>query len=287
LNIRTLRTVLLIQSIEESDRGGEVLPLADREEATREAARRIPAAGVAQASQLSVEGERFVSRRAEDLLGRMRGRSPVVDHVLAIAQGSTWFPRAVLLLAVVLGVGLSFLEGRHGMSLLAYPLIGLAIWNAVAYAHWIMAGLSGRPRSPRRLSSRWYQRSIGRSVDALLKHSELFSVTLSSALKRFVSEWTGVARTLLSEKANGLLHFSALLVALGFVAGLYLRGVDAALPHWVHYSLLALIVIPRLLLALASTIKVARLSYRVALPRSLVDYAFRLIAEADSASMRG
>ncbi len=278
MNIRTLRTVLLIQSIEESDRGGEILPLTDREDATREAARKIPAAGVAQASQLSVEGERFVGRRAEDLLGRVRGRSPVVDHVLAIAQGTTWFPRTVLLLAVVLGIGLSFLEGRHGISLFAYPLVGLAAWNVLAYL---------RLRSPRRFSGRWYQRSIGRSVDALLKHSELFSVALSAALKRFVSEWTGVARPLLSEKANGLLHFAALLVALGFVAGLYLRGVDAALPPWLFYSLLALIVIPRSILAVASVIKVARLSYRVALPRSLVDYAFRLIAEADSASMRG
>ncbi len=278
MNIRSLRTVLLIQSIEESDRGGEVLPLADREDATREAARKIPAAGVAQASQLSVEGERFVSRRAEDLLGRMRGRSPVVDHVLAIAQGSTWFPRTVLLLAVVLGIGLSFLEGRHEISLLAYPLVGLAIWNVLAYL---------RLRSPRRLSSRWYQRSIGRSVDALLKHSELFSVALSAALKRFVSEWTGVARPLLSEKANGLLHFAAALVVVCFVAGLYLRGVSATLPPWLFYALLGLIVIPRLLLALASTIKIVRMSYRVALPRSLVDYAFRLIAEANSASMTG
>ncbi len=144
-----------------------------------------------------------------------------------------------------------------------------------------------RLRSPRRLSNRWYQRSIGRSVDALLKHSELFSVTLSAGLKRFVSEWTGVARPLLSEKANGLLHFAAVLVVVCFVGGLYLRGVSATLPHWLFYTLLGLIVIPRLLLAFASAIKVARLSYRVVLPRSLVDYAFRLIAEADSASMSG
>lgn len=278
MNIRSLRTVLLIQSIEESDRQGEVLPLTDREDATREAARKIPAAGVAQASQLSVEGERFVSRRAEDLLGRMRARSPVVDHVLAIAQGGTWFPRTVLLLAFVLGVGLSFLEGRHGISLFAYPLVAIAIWNVLAYV---------RLRSPRRRSGLWYQRSIGRSVDALLKHSELFNVTLAAALKRFVSEWTGVARTLLSEKANGLLHVAAMLVALSFVAGLYLRGVPESLPPWLFYTLLALIVVPRLVLAMASAIKVTRLSYRVTLPRSLVDYAFRLIAETDSASMRG
>src|SRR5712675_483011 len=104
---RSLRTVLLIQAIEETDRLGEVIPLADRAEASRTVVRessklteaRLRAAqagdglqpGQAQTSALlSSQTETFLIRRAEHLLDRLRLRSPAVVHILALAGGVTW-----------------------------------------------------------------------------------------------------------------------------------------------------------------------------------------------------
>src|SRR5258707_13783721 len=96
---RSLRTVLLIQAIEETDRLGEVIPLADRADASRAVVRessklseaRLRAAppeevqppGQAQPSALlSSQTETFLTRRAERLLDRLRTRSPAVVHIL-------------------------------------------------------------------------------------------------------------------------------------------------------------------------------------------------------------
>src|ERR1700738_1917408 len=105
---RSLRTLLLIQAIEETDRAGEVIPLADRADASRAVVRessklseaRLRAAhpsaappgavppGQAQTpALLSSQTETFLIRRAERLLERLRTRSPAVVHILALAGG--------------------------------------------------------------------------------------------------------------------------------------------------------------------------------------------------------
>src|ERR1700704_5086638 len=104
---RSLRTVLLIQAIEETDRAGEVIALADRADASRAVVREssklsearlraaqasvpqppgeTPPPGEAQTSPLlSPQVETFLVRRAERLLDRLRTRSPAVVHILAL-----------------------------------------------------------------------------------------------------------------------------------------------------------------------------------------------------------
>src|ERR1700749_1921025 len=84
---QALRTVLLIQAIEETDRKGEVIALADRAEASRVIKRESPELTTGQTgAALSRQWERFLLRRAEYLLERLRARSPVVTQVLASAH---------------------------------------------------------------------------------------------------------------------------------------------------------------------------------------------------------
>jgi hypothetical protein len=232
VNIQTLRTVLLVQSIEESDREGEVLPLADRAEATRTAVRaqsggaQIGATG----ATLSRPAETFLAHRAEFLLSRVRARSPAVDHVLAVAAGLTWLGRAVLVVAMLLGVGLSALDGSHRINLLSFPLIGLVAWNLFVYAVLIAARIRRRrrgglgPGAGGFWSGRVYERWIGRRVDSLLHQSTRFNAPLAAALRRFTSEWAAVVHPLLLERAKLLMHLAAALVAAGLILGLYLRG---------------------------------------------------------------
>lgn len=231
MNIQRLRTVLLVQSIEESDRDGDVLPLADRAEATREAVRvRGAAAAQIQGPALSRSAEAFLAHRAEWLLERVRARSPAVDHVLAVAAGLTWLGRVVLLIATLLGLSLSALDGSHRINILSFPLIGLVAWNLFVYAVVIVARIRHRRRgglgsgAGRFWSGRAYERWIGRRVTSLLHQSTRFNAPLATALRRFTSEWAAVVHPLLLERAKLLLHLAAAFVALGLILGLYLRG---------------------------------------------------------------
>jgi hypothetical protein len=228
VNIRTLRTVLLIQAIEESDRGGDVLPLADRAEATREAVRSASQGRVIQPSiALARADETLLALRAERLLARVRHRSPAVDYVLAVAGGLTWLGRATLILALVVGLSLSTLDGSRRINILAFPLIGLIAWNFFIYALLIAARIKRRGAAPAGTlwSGRLYERWIGARIDGLLKQSMRFNAPLATALRRFTREWVQIEHPLLLERAQRLMHCAAAAVAAGLIAGLYIRGI--------------------------------------------------------------
>lgn len=132
---RALRKVLLIQAIEETDRGGEALPLTERTEATRTVIGNNPPNVETQAgAPLSSATEWFLIRRAEVLLGALRARSPGIDHVLDVAGGATSLGRGMLVLAFVFGALLSFFDGaRGGINIFAAPLVVLMVWNILVY----------------------------------------------------------------------------------------------------------------------------------------------------------
>jgi len=194
VNIQSLRTVLLVQSIEESDRDGEVLPLADRAEATRTAVRETRGRPIRQTgTMLSSAAAEFLSVRAEWLLARVRARSPAVDHVLAVAGGVTWLGRAVLVVALLVGLSLSVLDGSHRINILSFPLIGLIAWNLLVYVALVVARVRRRrsaglgPGARAFWSGHFYERWTGRRVDALLHQSTRFNAPLATALRRFSS----------------------------------------------------------------------------------------------------
>jgi hypothetical protein len=228
VKIRTLRTVLLIQAIEESDRGGDVLPLADRAEATREAVRSAPQGRAIQPGiGLARAAETLLALRAERLLARVRLRSPAIDYVLAVAGGLTWFGRAALVLAFIVGLSLSTLDGSRQINILAFPLIGLIAWNFFVYALLIAARIKRTGAAPTGTlwSGRLYERWIDARIEGLLKQSMRFNAPLAAALRRFTREWVQVEHPLLLERAQRLMHCAAALVAAGLIAGLYLRGI--------------------------------------------------------------
>jgi len=228
MNIRTLRTVLLIQAIEESDRGGDVLPAADRAEATREAMRSTPTDRAIQPCiGLAREDETLLAFRAGRLLARVRLRSPAVDYVLAVAGGLTWIGRAALVLAFIVGLSLSTLDGSRRINILAFPLIGLLAWNFFIYALLVVARIKRRRATPRGTpwSGRFYERWIGTRIEGLLKQSKSINAPLATALRRFIREWLRIEQPLLVERGQRLMHCAAALVAAGLITGLYLRGI--------------------------------------------------------------
>jgi hypothetical protein len=226
---RTLRTVLLIQAVEQSDRAGELLPLADRAEATRTAARDEAKLRQALADQsLSPTTERFLAARADRLQERLELRSPIIRQVLALAAGTSWLSRALAVVAFLLGVSLSALDGSRRINILAFPLIGLIAWNFVVYILLIVDRFRSRSPGGARTGSglgSFYERWIHWRAESLLKSAHRFNAPLTAALRRFVTEWSAVAPRLLILRAKHLFHLCAALVAVGLIVGIYVRGI--------------------------------------------------------------
>lgn len=226
---QALRTVLLIQAIEETDRLGEVIPLADRAEASRAAVREsgqsVPDPAGA---PLSAVSETYIVRRAERLFGKLCARAPAVAQALALAGGFTWLGRIVLLIAFAFGASLAALDGSRRINILAFPLLGLIGWNLIVYVVLLLAwlGTLRRSRPPRsRASARAYAQWIGLRIESLLRRSTRFNVPLTNGLRRFVGEWSMVSQPLLLMTGKRLMHLAAALVAVGLIAGLYVRGI--------------------------------------------------------------
>ena len=217
---RALRKVLLIQSIEETDRTGTALPLAERIEATRAVLGKSPPSPETQPeAPLSTATEWFLIRRADILLASLRSRSPGVDRVLKLAGGATPFERPVLFGALLLGGLASFVDRYRGIDIFALPLVVLILWNLLIYASlW----RRGPPRQT--VFAKFYARSVRRHLEEVLTHSSHFNAPLGPGLSRFAGDWCNIAPPLFAVRARRLLHLAAVLVAVGFIASGYLRA---------------------------------------------------------------
>jgi hypothetical protein len=109
---------------------------------------------------------------------------------------------------------------------LAFPLLGLLAWNLVVYLALILAQF--RPRAARTPGASWlsssYARWIRGRADALLQQASRFNVPLAEAMQRFATDWASVSRPLLLLRAQRLFHSAAAFLALGLIAGTYVRG---------------------------------------------------------------
>ena len=229
MRARPLRTILLVKAIEENDPAGDVLPLADRGEATLRALRGAAPSelGRGSANALSRPAETMLARRARDLCDRLSDRFPVV-RALVRSPGSVFGPaRALLLLGLVAGALLSMLDGSRRIDILAFPLLGLIAWNLLAYVVLALTALRGGNPDGEAASffAGLYRRWVQRRTSARLRAAATFNAPLARALQVFASDWTQVARPLLLRRARMLLHVIAATVAIGLIAGLYVQGI--------------------------------------------------------------
>src|SRR3569833_21254 len=227
MNPRELRTVLLIHSIEETDRGGEVIPLADRADASRWVLRESGKLTEAQpVATRAPQSQAFLIKRSGRLLDRLRLRSPAVMHVLALAGGLTWLGRFLLVAALTVGVSLSALDGSRRINILAFPLIGLILWNLFVYVALLLTWIRTRGRAPAGFwFAHFYERWIAARIESLMRHSTRYNVPLTTGLRRFAAEWGSLAQPMLFLRAKRLMHFAAALMAIGLIVGLYIRGI--------------------------------------------------------------
>jgi hypothetical protein len=220
--------VFLARAIEEADRTGALLPFSDREQASRDTLREL---GLTGERLRDGAGQRDLRRamriRAGKLLSPLENKYPVVDEILDRAHWPSWLSWGLLISALALGLVLAALDGLHRIDILAFPFLGVVAWNLVVYLAFLTAWLRRRiPAEPRsHWASRSLMRSVARPLRSLARRTSSVHTVLGEALTHFVTDWTARSGPLLAQRLRRLLHLGSASLAVGLLAGLYLRGV--------------------------------------------------------------
>lgn len=218
------RRVLLVQAFEEVDRDGRLLAEHERARATE-----LALAEAGADTNAAPGGEAaLIARRAAILLGALEVRAGLVPGLLR----TTGFRPGLALIVLpplVLGL-LTNAIGTEGMiNVLAFPLLGLILWNLAVYALLVFARFHGGGERVERtrtrglaerladgyLHSAWTRSFRGRSAEAALA---------AQGGSRFLAAWKRAATPLLLTRVRRALHFGALALVVGAAGGMYFRG---------------------------------------------------------------
>ena len=187
------RQVLLVQALETQGTGRNAWSTEDRRWATRQA--------VATVGE-DAGPERFVVARAVLALQRLLPRDAAAQRWL---HRRAWHP-AWAAVAVVLGLVFGLLVDQLGppqrVNLLAPAVWAVVAWNLVVYLALMLPSPKGSLRGLRAMLARWWQPAPD-SVATL---------------------WAEHAAPLTLQRVALVLHAAAAALALGLIAGLYLRG---------------------------------------------------------------
>lgn len=202
--------MLLIRAVETTDPEGKHLSLATRRAISLDVARAVGAVGAITASH----ADRFLAERARALLPTLR---PDPAQFLRGIQPLRlrWIVLAVLLGAFALGALSNMLGDARRLNLLHAPIALLLLWNLGTYlvvlARPLMRLVGPRTdRSAPPWLTRWTQR--------IHLHR-----TLEPA-RRAMGEWLTQGAALHRARASFVWHIGAAALALGAIAGMYLRG---------------------------------------------------------------
>ena len=216
MNEDSARAVTLLQAFETAQPPSPGWRDEDRAWATR-LAMQDGAAGV----------DAFITRRAHHAMQRLAPREPAAAQWLARRLWrSRWIAWAVLA-GLVLGVLADSIGSSQRINLLAPPLWAVLAWNAVVYLVLLGHALARllmrktRPGSLVMLTQRVMR------LRARLPGAGSVSTSASGsapALQLFARLWLRLSAALSAARAATLLHAAAAALALGLIAGMYLRG---------------------------------------------------------------
>jgi hypothetical protein len=151
---------------------------------------------------------RYLDERARQACERLLPRDATLARAL---RQRLWRPAWVgwaLGLGLLAGIAADSLGGGLGINLLAPPLWGVLLWNLLVYAWLLVPGL--RPSA--------LPLGLRRGLGSFLAGGR------AGPLPSFEADWVHRSAPLTSARAALLLHLAAAALALGLVAGLYLRG---------------------------------------------------------------
>lgn len=220
--------VLLVRALEEADPHGELLDAETRAAAGREGLRRAGIALGGNRTPPPDELDACLAGRAEALRRRLASRAPDLVRLRDAVLGAGASTALLATAALALGAALGSLGAQRTVSILAFPLLGLIAWNVAVYLLLIVGAAIGR-RQPRPAVPwvGWLARARERATAALARHLPMGGppeAVAAAVGERFVRAWLKASQPILVARARAAFHLAAAALALGTVAGMYLRG---------------------------------------------------------------
>ena len=216
MNEDSARAVTLLQAFETAQPASPSWSDADRAWATRLALQ-----------DGSANPQAFIARRAQHAMQRLAPREPLAAKWLARRP---WHSRGVAwaaLAGLIVGLLADSIGSSQRINLLAPPLWAVLAWNALVYllllGHTLATLLMRRTRPGSLLRLTQHLLRIGRSWPGRDSVRAPASGS-ASALQTFARLWLRCSAPLSAARAATLLHVAAAALALGLIAGLYLRG---------------------------------------------------------------
>lgn len=221
--------VLLVQACEEQDPDHKFILRYERELPRHG---RPDPNGDAATQDAARAGEDLVIERAERISDRLTQKYPTLTSAFAVLRIKT--PVTLLIGCALVGGFLADPIGPAGqINLLNFPLLTLLIWNAVVYVGVLYNMILPRPMRDRS------QPGLPRMVEWLLELSVKGRLSrlrsdraqssgeqqwMAASLATYAARLLHSGRELLITHARSMLHAAAAALAIGVIAGLYLRG---------------------------------------------------------------
>ncbi|MGK0187452.1 MAG: hypothetical protein ACI9R3_003240 [Verrucomicrobiales bacterium] len=128
---------------------------------------------------------------------------------------------SVLAGSFVLGLATNYLGKDGVINLLAIPVFGLIAWNLVMYAIMLISPLVGRGGDGRGLLTD----KVGAWMkNGLRTRAATMDQPYSSGAQKFIDQWVDLSAPAHWKAIRMVAHSSAILLAAGVLAGMYLRG---------------------------------------------------------------
>lgn len=207
--------VTAVRAVETNDGDRTVWTDADREWASRAAAAVVGE---------GADGETFLARRSALALERIGTRDAAVPRAVRALRWRPWVGVAVVAAAFVAGVVVDRVGGGTRINLLAPPVFALLVWNLAVYLV-LVVRLVVRPgrfaqTGPLR-AALTYMAAGGERARRIRGDG---AGPMRAAVGALPAEWARLAAPLYAARSARILHLAAAAVALGVIAGLYVRG---------------------------------------------------------------
>ncbi|MEZ5301037.1 MAG: hypothetical protein R3F11_10355 [Verrucomicrobiales bacterium] len=160
------------------------------------------------------------AKREPEFLARRAAHLIADDAPLRAAFPPRWIGPAVAAVGLLAGFGTNALGGDRLVNIIAFPILGLALWNLAVYALVLWGKVAPRraadaePGPLRRLVANLAARAAG--IDPGKPESDPRAA--------FLRGWLRDASPYLAARSAAWLHAAALMLAAGAVGGMYLDG---------------------------------------------------------------
>ncbi|MEO8755496.1 MAG: DUF2868 domain-containing protein [Casimicrobiaceae bacterium] len=168
--------------------------------------------------------EIFLARRAQLASEKVGARHPAFARSVQALRWRPWVATAVVTCAFALGFFLDQVGHAQRINILAPPVLGLLLWNVIVYLAIIAGYVMRYGEDSRRGPLRGALIRVAGAWSRSRPRPSAGGAALRNTMLAFVGDWARCATPLYGVRAARILHLAAASLAVGVIAGLYVRG---------------------------------------------------------------